>query len=138
MISPPALALRRRAEELHAAAARELQHDPDTAALLLFYAAECGLKSIYMVQNSLKDTADARGAALPATSFLHNILRLADALRIPKSVYAPNPSFVLQRGGGVIDVTHLHQAWRYGERLIDTHVIYAWLLKIFDWIKRNR
>lgn len=138
MINPPALALRRRADELHAAAARELPHDPDAAALLLFYAAECGLKSIYMVQNNLKDTADARGGAIPARSYIHDIVKLSDAIRIPKSAYAPNPSFSLSRTRAVINVAELHQAWRYGERLEGTDVIYAWLLRLFDWIKKNR
>ena len=51
MINPPALALRRRSEELFASAEREKPHDVDSAALLLFYAVECGLKSVYMLQN---------------------------------------------------------------------------------------
>lgn len=138
MISPPAIALRRRSEELRKAAEREYQHDPDAAALLLFYAAECGLKSIYMIQNNLKDTSDSRGTAIPASKFVHNILRLADVLRMPRSAYAPNPGFVLLRTGRTIDVSQLHQAWRYGERIMDTDRIYAWLQKILDWIKRNR
>ncbi|MGO6818695.1 hypothetical protein ACCS67_27885 [Rhizobium brockwellii] len=138
MINPPALALRRRAEELHASATRELQHDQDTAALLLFYATECGLKSIYMIQNNLKDTSDERGSAISARSFFHNILLLADALKIPKAIYAPYPNFELQRTKFKIDATQLHQAWRYGERVVDTRLVYAWPLKIIGWIKQNR
>lgn len=138
MINPPALALRRRADELHAAATRELSHDADAAALLLFYAAECGLKSIYMIQNNLKDTADARGGAAPARAYLHDILKLSDALRIPRSAYGPNPGFTLSRTGITINITDLHQAWRYGERIADTEVIFDWLLRLFDWIKKNR
>jgi hypothetical protein len=138
MVNPPPLALRRRADELHAAAQRELQHDPDAAALLLFYAAECGMKSLYMLQNSLKDTSEARGSALAARSFVHDILRLAQALKIPKSVYSPNPSFRVHRNGASIDVSQLHQAWRYGEKIADTQLIFDWLLKIISWVKNSR
>lgn len=138
MINPPPLALRRRAEELYIAAQREFQFDPDAAALLLFYAAECGLKSIYMTQNNLKDTADTRGSARPVRSYVHNLIHISIALRMPNTVYAPIPNFIIARTGGLIDVSQLHQAWRYGERIVDTHAIYHWLLNLFDWVKRNR
>ena len=138
MINPPAAALRRRADELHAAATRELQHDPDAAGLLLFYATECGLKSHYMIQNNLKDTADARGMAAPARTFMHDVLRLSDVLHIPRAAYAPSPMLTLSRTGECIHITELHQAWRYGERVVQTDVIFAWLLRLFDWVRRNR
>jgi hypothetical protein len=138
MVNPPALALRRRADELQAAATRELPHDPDAAALLLFYATECGLKSLYMIQNNLKDTADARGRALPARTFVHDILSLLHVLPIPRSAYAPNPELRLSRTGEVIHINELHQAWRYGERVTQTDVIFAWLLRVCDLVRRNR
>lgn len=65
LINPTALALRRRSEELFASATRERQHDADSAALLLFYAAECGLKSAYMLQNNLKIADEERGKCAP-------------------------------------------------------------------------
>ncbi|WP_209436168.1 hypothetical protein, partial [Methylobacterium platani] len=60
MINPPALTLRRRSEELFNSAERERPHKEDSAALLLFYAVECGLKSIYMLRNNLRSTDDER------------------------------------------------------------------------------
>lgn len=138
MINPPALALRRRADELRDAAERQFEDDPDTAALLLFYAAECGLKSIYMIQNNLKNTGETRGSARSARSFVHEIVVLADALRVPRSAYGPHPTLVVTRSGLTIEVSSLHQAWRYGERVNNTPLIYQWLLRIVEWVKRNR
>lgn len=78
------MTLRRRADELQAAAKRELPHDEDAAALLLFYAAECGLKSVYMIQNNLKDTGEARGRADAARSFVHNLVTICNVLGMPR------------------------------------------------------
>jgi len=110
------LALRRRSEELSASAAREFEHDIDAAALLLFYAVECGLKSAYMIQNNLKYTDDTRGAAASARSFVHNIEALVQALNISRASVKSAPTVVIIRSGLHGTSSILHQAWRYGEK----------------------
>lgn len=138
MINPPALALRRRSEELGVSAAREVEHDIDAAALLLFYAVECGLKSAYMLQNNLKYTDDSRGVAASARSFIHNIEALVQALNISRSSIGPTPKAIIIRSGLSITSSMLHQAWRYGEKVQNTDTIYEWLVSLLDWCRKNR
>ena len=138
MINPPALALRRRSDELFASAEREKSHNVDSAALLLFYAAECGLKSVYMIQNNLKVTDEARGAAVSARSFSHNIGLLIQALNISRASIKPIPPVVIDRLGQTGSPSELHEAWRYGEKIRDTHTICIWLTSLVEWCKKNR
>ncbi len=138
MINPPALALRRRSEELFASAEREKFHDKDSAALLLFYAAECGLKSVYMFRNNLKVTDEARGQAASARSFSHDLRSLIQALNISQSSIKPPPPIVIERSGLNGHAGVLHEAWRYGEKVRDTHVVYDWLTSLIEWCRKNR
>lgn len=138
MINPPALALRRRSEELFASAEREKSHDVDSAALLLFYAVECGLKSVYMLQNNLKFTDETRGAAASARSFSHNISALIQELRISRSSIQPMPPVVIDRLGLNGSASVLHEAWRYGEKVTNTDGIYNWLTSLIEWCRKNR
>lgn len=137
MINPPLLALKRRAQELHASANREMPHNPDSGALLLFYAAECALKAAYMFKNNLRDTNDARGAAVSARSFVHNLVALVTALNIPAASISAAPAIRLSRTGLPNDVSGLHQAWRYGEKVNDTAIICQWLNTLIEWCKKN-
>lgn len=138
MINPPALALRRRSEELFASAERERPYDSDSAALLLFYAAECGLKSVYMIQNNLKFTDEIRGAAASARSFSHNIVALVEALSISRASIKPVPPVVIDRLILKGTPSILHEAWRYGEKVRDTNLIYEWLRSLIEWCRKNR
>ena len=138
MINPPALALRRRSEELCASAEREIGRDIDTAALLLFYSAECGLKSAYMMQNNLKYTDDSRGAAASARSFSHNIGSLIQALNIARASINPMPQIMIIRSGLKGAPSVLHEAWRYGEKVQNTDVICEWLTSLIKWCRNNR
>lgn len=138
VINPPAMALRRRSEELFASAEREKPHDPDSAALLLFYAVECGLKSVYMLQHNLKYTDEARGSAKSARSFSHNIVALIQALNISRASVRPVPAVVTVRLGLNGTPAVLHEAWRYGEKIQDTNAICDWLKSLLEWCKKNR
>lgn len=138
MINPPAMALRRRSEELFASAEREKPHDSDSAALLLFYAVECGLKSVYMLQNNLKYTDEERGSARSARSFSHNIVALIQALNISRASVLSVPTVVTVRLGLNGTPTVLHEAWRYGEKIQATEAIYDWLKSLLQWCKKNR
>jgi hypothetical protein len=137
VVEPPERALRRRARELHASACRELKNDEDSGALLLFYAAECALKAFYMARNNLKDTEESRGTALPARHYSHNLVRLISVLNIPRASLKEAPAAVLVRSGVPIDMSHVHQAWRYGEKINNTPLICDWLISIVEWCRRN-
>jgi hypothetical protein len=138
LINPPALALRRRCEELFLSAERERPHNADSAALLLVYCAECGLKAAYMLQNSLKMTDESRGGALSARSFGHNIRSLIQALNISRSSIKAPPAIVVERTGQSGDPAILHEAWRYGEKIRDTNAVCEWLISLIDWCRNNR
>lgn len=138
MINPPAQTLRRRSEELLASAERERAHNTDSAALLLFYAVECALKSIYMFQNNLKFTDETRGSAQSEREFGHNIRSLINALNISRASIKPIPKIVIERSGHPGDPLVLHEAWRYGEKVKDTNLIYEWLLSLIEWCRKNR
>jgi hypothetical protein len=57
---------RRRTTELAAAASKDI--DKASKGVLLFYAAECGLKAVYMSRNSLRLTSDKNAADPPYVS----------------------------------------------------------------------
>lgn len=138
MINPVGAALRRRSDELCIAAEREVVNDGDTAALLLFYAAECALKSVYMQRNGLKTTEDARGSAQSARSYGHRLPALVQALSISRSSVSRQPLVRTSRTGDVVDTAALHEAWRYGERLEGVSDVHAWLQTIITWCRNNR
>lgn len=138
LINPSALALRRRSEELFASAGREQSHNADSAALLLFYAAECGLKAIYMLRNNLKTTDEVRGNALSARSYGHNIRNLIQALNISRASIRACPQIVIKRTGQVGDPAILHEAWRYGEKIHHTSAVCEWLTSLIEWCRNNR
>lgn len=137
VINPPALALKRRAAELAASANREMPHNQDSAALLLFYAAECGLKSAYMFRNNLRYADESRGLASSARSFVHNLMGLIHSLNIPRSSIGAPPAVELIRTGTRGDVSVLHQAWRYGEKVRDTEALCVWLFSLIEWCTNN-
>lgn len=137
MINPPAQALRRRAEELRASASREMPQNEASGALLLFYSAECALKSAYMLRNNLRYTDESRGTAASARSFVHNLVALVNALNIPRSSIRTLPTILVRRTGVRGDATILHQAWRYGENIQDTAALCQWLFSLIDWCKKN-
>lgn len=137
MVNPPVMALRRRADELFTSAKREMAHNEDSGALLLFYAAECALKSTYMLKFNLRNTEDSRGTARSARSFVHDLLGLIAALHIPRASISALPAIVVSRTGTRAEVAVLHQAWRYGEKITDTAEICKWLTSLIEWCKRQ-
>jgi len=137
LINPPFLTLKRRAEELHSSGCRELPHNPESGALLLFYAAECALKAAYMYKNNLRNTGEERGPYRAARSFVHNLVELTKSLNIPMASLPRTPEVFLVRNGERNEISDLHQAWRYGEKIKETATIVQWLLKLIEWCKRN-
>jgi len=134
-VDPNYRTLRRRAKELLVAATSDV--DPDSQALFLFYAVECGLKALYMDHHKLA-TASAEGSrAQSAKSFGHRLDDLIAALRVPAQRVSPRPQRLCLRNGDVLQVLELHEAWRYGEK-VDTHVdVVAWLEAVATHVKQG-
>lgn len=88
------------------------------AGLLLFYAAECGLKAEYLrwVLHQ-EDTS-----ALPNDLRSHDLRRLAKALNLQDPGPGPEPLRCKRhRSGDWVESHELHQAWRYGAELNADH-----------------
>lgn len=83
-----------------------------SAALLLFYAAECGLKAIYMRRQGLDNTAK-----LDARARSHDLRHLAKELRLSQATVKKLLHYCrAHRDRSVtIDIADWHQAWRYGK-----------------------
>jgi hypothetical protein len=100
------------------------QRNGAAASLLLFYAAECGLKCALLLQNSLSSTK-----RLETTD--HNLNSLVKELKIPKSVLQDPPALHLARDKSVVcPHSDAHQAWRYGVRIENTEEA-----KFVEWLK---
>jgi hypothetical protein len=128
--------LRRRAHEL-ARSAQDVD-DAYSRALLLFYAAECGLKAVYMAVNVLKTTG-ASHSAPAAASFSHRLDDLIIALRIPASSLLPRPSPVHLRAppNTTVAVGELNQIWRYGESVVQPNDCVDWLERVVAYVTKE-
>lgn len=105
--------------------------------LLLFYAAECGIKSIWLRRNNLKTINDIADPTLISQDG-HNLDRWIKELKISARVKNA-PHFRLASGGSSLDVEKAHQAWRYNIRMNpqDEKVLVEWLESLCAWIKEN-
>lgn len=112
-------ALRQRRKELHSSA-NQLGGGADTATvcLLLFYAAECGLKERLLTRGGHRDTS-----ALPDELLTHNLRYLAKDLRLPQELWRHlnhlRSCRRTDQHNAAIDIRELHEAWRYGAKLTD-------------------
>jgi hypothetical protein len=103
--------------------------------LLLFYAAECGMKLAWLKRNKLRTTNDIADSTL-LSSDGHNLNRWKKELKISASIgYAP--AFSLDVGGADLEVAKAHQAWRYGIQMNadKEQELVEWLEKIYNWVK---
>ncbi|MFD7303215.1 hypothetical protein ACFV83_20160 [Streptomyces pharetrae] len=106
----------RRSRDKLARQAQAAEQAGETAAsgLLLFYAAECGLKA--GVLRGVLNRNDT--AALPKDLRSHDLRRLAKALNLKDPGPGPDPLRCRRhRGGTWIECHQLHEAWRYGAEL---------------------
>ena len=107
--------------------------------LLLFYAVESGLKSVYLRQNRLNKTDEIQDENLQKS---HDLQAFVKELRLPHQIDHTRISscFKLQRKGN--EQPHLkeaHQAWRYAVVIepVDEEKILTWLEGIENWLKSN-
>jgi hypothetical protein len=84
--------------------------------LLLFYAAECGLKKLYLDENSMSSLEQVREFPLYRERG-HDLTAWLRALHISAAGCEPAASFRLLRGTDHWPTETAHQAWRYGARM---------------------
>ncbi|MGK7900290.1 MAG: hypothetical protein AB4352_02545 [Hormoscilla sp.] len=106
--------------------------------LLLFYGAECGLKSIWLRQHGYRKTSQIPDQTLLSQDG-HNLSRWISEVGVYSNTVGDPPNFRLARGGSSLDIEKAHQAWRYGIRMRseDEKVVVEWLETVCDWIKEN-
>ncbi|NEP25067.1 MAG: hypothetical protein F6K49_24695 [Moorea sp. SIO3I6] len=112
--------------------------------LLLFYAAECGLKSICLRRNNLRSTKYFQD---PIKNYGHNLDMWCKELNInackltfkTKTENKSTPSFHLACGGSSRNIGAAHQAWRYGITIKteDEEYLIDWLHQLCNWIEEN-
>jgi len=104
--------------------------------LLLFYAVESGLKSIYLRWNKFFNTKKIVDEKL---SNSHNLSDWVKELKLPASVSRTCPQLKLRRDNTSWDIDQAHQAWRYGIEICSTdqEKLVEWLKNIEQWIKEN-
>ncbi|MGW3012283.1 hypothetical protein ACWC9R_26115 [Streptomyces sp. NPDC001219] len=134
-----AKALRKRRTELRDSAesvgAGGALGDLATVGLLLFYAAECGLKERLLTRQGHRDTA----ALMPT----HDLRKLAKELRLPPALGARLEGLQSCRlrvpARGSVALADLHQAWRYGATLdaADEKEAQEALRALITWSERD-
>jgi len=103
--------------------------------LLLFYAVECGLKSIWLQRKNLLNTNQVEDKSF-LSKYGHNLDKWVKELKVdPRNT----PNFHLAGGGANLDIEKAHQAWRYGigMKSEDEEVVVEWLENVCNWIKEN-
>ena len=98
--------------------------------LLLFYAAECGLKCALLRDKRLSETGESTAT--------HDFSALMRDLKVsPAAVSAP-PSFRLQgKPSSLYDSSYAHQAWRYGVDMesADETALLEWMGKLCKYLE---
>ncbi|SRR6266478_6654972 len=113
------------------AAAQAVQGPP--AHLLLFYAAECGLKYVHLRRNNFRTTEQLG-------SIDHDLSLLIKNLNLPASAIGGVPALHLSRDENEsCPPSSSHQAWRYGVRIDgeDEARFVIWLRRICDVVVRE-
>jgi len=124
----------------NAQAASKVEKRTNPHRLLLFYAAECGLKAVYLKQQNCEILDDLVGKQVQ-----HDLNRVLTILRVGAEYFLPTQMSLSQiavKGGQQqrpCQAGTLNQVWRYGGVLIgvtDTQVEKQ-LEKINEWIGKE-
>ncbi len=125
--------LRRRTKELALAASKDV--DNASKGLLLFYAAECGLKAVYMSRNNLHLVSDKNATAIRAANeFGHQLDQLIRELKIRPDTLSHTPGRVTLKDGRPLAVNQIHEAWRYGGAISESDAVVAWLNRAVEYV----
>jgi hypothetical protein len=103
------------------------------AYLLLFYAAECGLKYAQLRRNNLRTTERL-------SELDHDLVALIKNLRLPAAALGQPPPIRFSRDQKEsCPASCAHQAWRYGVRINegDEARFVTWLQRICDVVRRT-
>ena len=103
------------------------------AYLLLYYAAECGLKCAQLRRNKLRTTKQLESAD-------HDLHALVKNLKLSASTLGPPPTLRLsKRKSEVCSHSDAHQAWRYGVHIDDSDEaeFVSWLRRICKILKEH-
>ena len=124
--------------ELRVALHRHSTPDPlqgQSRNLLLFYAAECGLKAAWLKRNRLRSTSQL-SSTLNA-SIGHDLMLWAKKLALPAALASATGRFRLKRENSALETAAAHQAWRYGVEILaaDETVLVNWLQALCQWAK---
>jgi hypothetical protein len=113
-----------------ASAAKQTAGTP--AHLLRFYAAECGLKYLYLHWNNFRSTE-----ALDTLD--HDLVSLIKSLKLSAATIAAPPTLRFRGKGESCSHTSAHQAWRYGVHLDpeDEQKFVVWLEDICDYVAQE-
>jgi hypothetical protein len=113
-----------------------IETNPKSYNLLLFYAVESGLKSIYLRSNNLNTTERITDIHLLNS---HDLSRWVKELKLPASIRAECHGFKLKRDGSHRPLREAHQAWRYNVEIEprDQRKIVIWLKTLKKWIEEN-
>ncbi len=105
---------------------------------LLFYAVECGLKSIWLQRKNLRNTNQVKDKSF-LSKYGHNLDKWVKKLKVAPSISCNTPNLYLAGGGANLDIEKAHQAWRYGigMKSEDEKVVVGWLKNVCNWIKEN-
>jgi hypothetical protein len=102
---------------------------------LLFYAAECGLKAVYMSRNNLQMASHTNATAIKAAcDFGHQLDHLIRELRIRPETLSHTPGRVRLRDGQPLSVNQIHEAWRYGGVILENDEVVAWLKRAIEYV----
>lgn len=126
----------------HYAAAHVIQSPHRSRLLLLFYAAETGLKAVYMREKSLNDSNDlfSHLKTFYNTRDGHDLHRLIDGANISSADVAGAPgSFNINYNGSVLSINEckIHEAARYGNKICPNYLtqIELWLETICQVVR---
>jgi hypothetical protein len=105
--------------------------------LLLFYAAECGLKALWLSRNKLRTSEDFPE---DAKSRGHDLMLWFKKLKLPANLRPTLMEFRPRRGRSERHhLSEVHQAWRYGVALDaqDEGKLVTWLQALCQRLKQE-
>lgn len=120
-----------RAFHLHRASASA--GESESHSLLLFYAAECGLKAVWLRRNQ-KLSSEQFPEALAKHG--HDLSLWLKELRVGATV-RPAPVVRVHRDNHALSIAEVHEAWRYGVRMRseDESRLRSWLTRVCAWVQ---
>jgi hypothetical protein len=108
--------------------------------LLIFYAVECGLKSIWFKGNQRNQRRSKTQDNSLLFKYGHSLDLWVKELKISAKEVGVLPNFHLDGDRSIIlDIGKAHQVWRYGIKIKaeDEQKVVEWLQHICNWIKEN-